>query len=245
MRKTIRLVGLSLMAVVCIGLLACSSSDDTEEGGIDTTPITLLAGKDKIIQGADTISSSNEFVAYGKKNTLYGWHVGETTINVNGKKTISVTVMPKNNLYDDPICEWGCSMDYVKSHQKQGTLNSKSTDKILAYNDAGGATLLAYSFNNGKLESVGAMVSTNHTSTLGEHLVERYLLLPLYKGKDTYFAGIDGLDENHAKTMVLMDLYDINTWSVFYAPFKKNTTRSILDNEEEKLMDLLYPFLKD
>ena len=107
------------MAVVCIGLLACSSSDDTEEGGIDTTPITLLAGKDKIIQGADTISSSNEFVAYGKKNTLYGWHVGETTINVNGKKTISVTVMPKNNLYDDPICEWGCSMDYVKSHQNK------------------------------------------------------------------------------------------------------------------------------
>ena len=240
--KKFNLIGLPLMTVVCISLFSCSSS--SEDDGIDTTPITLYAGSDKVIEGADTISTLNRFVAYGSKNKVHGWHVGETTVTVNGKKNIQVTIAPKYSLYADPICEWGCSMDKVKSNQKQGTLNPKSTDEILAYNDAGGASLLAYGFKNGALSSVMAIVSSNHTSVLADYLSERYLILPYYKGKDTYFAGIDGLDENHAKTMVLMELYDVNDWYVYYAPYTKNSTRSIENDKEKKeCIEILRSFL--
>lgn len=71
MKKTFRVLGVALLAVISFGLTACSSDDDDEkDDGIDTTPITLIAGKDKTIQGADTISSSNKFVAYATKNTV-------------------------------------------------------------------------------------------------------------------------------------------------------------------------------
>lgn len=230
--KKFNSIGLSLMTVVGLGLFSCSSS--SEDDGIDTTPITMYAGSDKTIEGADTISSLNKFVAYGSKNKIHGWHVGETTVTVNGKKNIQVTIAPKYNLYEDPICEWGCSMDHVKKSQKQGSLNPKSTDEILAYNDAGGATLLAYFFKNGTLSSVMAIVASNHTTVLADYLSERYLILPLYQGKDTYFAGMDGLDEDHAKTMVLMQLHDVNEWDVYYVPYTKNSTRSIENNKERK-----------
>ena len=227
--KKFNSIGLSLMTVVGLGLFSCSSS--SEDDGIDTTPITMYAGSDKTIEGADTISSLNKFVAYGSKNKIHGWHVGETTVTVNGKKNIQVTIAPKYNLYEDPICEWGCSMDHVKKSQKQGSLNPKSTDEILAYNDAGGATLLAYFFKNGTLSSVMAIVASNHTTVIADYLSERYLILPLYQGKDTYFAGMDGLDEDHAKTMVLMQLHDVNEWDVYYVPYTKNSTRSIENNK--------------
>lgn len=213
-----------------ICLLSCGDDSDDDDN-IDTTPITLTAGKDKVIAGADTITSSNEFVAYATKNKVHGWHVGETSLLVNGKKTISIKVRPQYTLYNDPVCEWGCSVEYVKKNQAQGTINSKSTDELLAYDNAGGATLLAYSFKNGKLDAVMAVVSTNHTSTLGDYLAERYLMVPLYSGKDTYFAGMDGMDEDHAKTLVLMELYDTSNWLVYYTKFEKTSTRSEMDND--------------
>ena len=96
MKKTFRLLGVAILAVMSFGITSCGGDDDDEkDDGIDTTPITLIAGKDKTIQGADTISSSNKFVAYATKNTVHGWHVGEAALKVNGKKTISITVLPQ------------------------------------------------------------------------------------------------------------------------------------------------------
>ena len=239
------LMTLLLVSLVSVSYVSCG--DDNDDDNIDTTPITMTAGNDKVIAGADTITSSNKFVAYATKNKVHGWHVGETALLVNGKKTISIKVLPQYTLYGDPVCEWGCSMDYVKNNQKQGSINSKSTSDLLAYDNAGGASLLAYSFKNGSLNSVMAIVSTNHTSTLGSYLAERFLMAPLYSGKDTYFAGIDGLDEYNAKTLVLMDLYSTTYWAVLYTKFEKNSTRSNMENDmiQKELYEKIIPFMTD
>lgn len=222
-----------LLAMLSIAFVSCGDDDEEVADDVDTTPITMIAGKDKVITGADTISTSNRFVAYGTKNTVHAWHVGEATLLVNGKKSIKITVDPLYYLYDDPICMWGCSMDYVKQNQRQGKINSKSTSNILIYDNAGGATLLAYSFENDKLASVMTFVSTNHTSTLADYLGERYLLLPMYEGDKTRFFGMDALDTDDAKTSVLMDLADTKTWTVFYTNAQK-TTRSNISNSKIK-----------
>lgn len=233
MKKQMRFLSMIMLVAMTLPMMVACGGDDSDDGGnIDTTPISLTAGKDKTIQGADTISSSNKFVAYGTKNVVHGWHVGEASLLVNGKKNISITVLPQYNLYDDPICNWGCSIDYVKNNQKQGKFNSKSTSEILAYDNAGGATLLAYQFKDGKLTSVMAIVSTNHTSTLGGFLGERYLMIPYYQGEKEYFVGIDGIDENTAKTVVMLDLYNTDTWSVLYTKFDKSSTRSANNSNE-------------
>lgn len=213
------LMSFALVAMLSAGFVSCGDDDekdDEKDDGVDTTPISLFAGKDKVIEGADTISSSNKFVAYGTKNAVHAWHVGEAALMVNGKQTISISVLPLYLLYDDPVCKWGCSIDYVKKNQKQGTINSKSTSELLAYDNAGGATLLAYQFKDGKLSAIMAIVSTNHTSTLADYLGERFLILPYYEGEKQYYIGMDGLDRETANSMVMMELYDTSAWSVLY-----------------------------
>lgn len=225
-------MSMALLATMAFVFNSCSKDDGTDDA-VDTSPISLYSGEDKVVQGADTITTSNKFVAYATKNTIHGWHVGQATLQVNGKKTISVTVLPQYYLYDDPVLDWGCTIDQVKKNQKQGTINSKSTSEMLAYENAGGASLIGYTFKNGGLESVLAMVSTNHTSRLGGYLAERFLVLPLYEGKDVNFAGMDATELEKANTVVFMELYNTDYWVVYYKQSSQNSTRlGGMDNNE-------------
>ena len=245
MKKIDYLLGVTLVTMLSAGFISCGD-DDEKDSGVDTTPISIFAGKDKVISGADTILSSNRFVAYGTKNTVHAWHVGEAALKVNGKQTISISVLPQYHLYNDPICNWGCSMDYVKNNQKQGTINSKSTSESLAYDNAGGASLLVYEFENGKLTTIAALVSTNHTSTLADYLFERYLLLPYYKGEKQYYVGMDGLEKETAKTIVMMELYNTSYWAIMYtnaSSSSKARSSEIGHDAKEELARKLVQFM--
>ncbi|MBR6120825.1 MAG: hypothetical protein IKQ05_00315 [Prevotella sp.] len=221
-------VMMSLM--LCGGFASCGNDD--EDDSIDTKPISLYAGSEKDIQGADSIQSSNKFVAYGKGNVVHAFHVGETTLLVNGKKTISISVLPQYHLYDDPVCNWGCDIDYVKKNQKQGTFSNKSTDELIVYENAGAASVLAYKFKNNKLEAVMAVVSTNHSSEYASFLSERYLMLPYYEGADTYFVGADNLELTSANTVVMLQVYSATQLHTIYVPAKNYSTRSVQDMKD-------------
>ena len=97
---------------------------------------------------------------------------------------------------------------------------------------------MAYHFEGGKLSSVLAMVSTNHTATLGKYMAERYLMTTMYEGKETYYVGMDAIDSSHARTYVMMDLYNTNTWSVFYTKFPEDSarSRSNIDGKRQRIM---------
>lgn len=221
---------MSAMMVIMLGLGVTScSSDDDDSDGVSTSPITIDAGDKTVIQGAKTISSLDEFVAYVNKDlSVEGYHVGETTLTVNGKKNIKITVTPKYNLYDGPILKWGCDQSYVKSNQKQGTLSSKSTSDGLFYTNVGIAdAIFMYQFDSGKLKSVGAVLSTNYTSAYAKFLTERYLMLPYEKDNDTYFIGIDALEVEKAKSYVVLSVYDYATLiAVYMNPTSVSKTRS-------------------
>lgn len=235
------MLAIMMVALLSVGLTSCS--DDDEEDNIDTTPIKMYAGEEKTIQGADTISSSKEFVAYGAKNVVHGWHVGEASLVVNGKKTIPVSVLPQYHLYDDPVCNWGCDMNFVKNHQKQGKLSSKSSSTNIGYENAGAASLLSYNFENGKLKAVVALVSTNHTSQYASYLSERYLMLPYYSGEDTYFIGADDVKLEDANTVVVMQVYNANYLVTVYMPAKDYTSSSSQNIIERKAKKVIHQHL--
>ena len=244
--KKISFLSMIMLAVLSLPFICACGSDDDDDA-IDTTPIQIYSNGEKVITGADAITSSNEFVAYTKGNKVTAFHIGETMLTVNGKYKISLTVKPLYNLYDDPVKKWGCSQAYVKSYQKQGKISSKSTDEMLIYENAGGTTYLAYMFKNGKLSGIAAIVSTNHTSTLAAYLAERYLVITDYEGENTYFYGIDGLTPNTATTVVMTELTNTSTWTTYYVPFTSSNsreTRSIKNDESYKesvkrIMDLI------
>jgi hypothetical protein len=234
---------LFVSAAVSMSFISCGSDNDDNDG-VDVTPIVIYPDEEKTITGANSISSSNEFVALVKDKTVTGFHVGSATLTVNGNKTIPITVLPKYHLYDDPICNWGCDVDYVKSHQKQGTISSKSTSENLIYENAGAASVLMYTFKNGTLSTVAAVVSTNHTSQYSSYLSERYMMIPYYEGKDTYFVGADAIEVEKATTAVILQVYSATQLVAVYTPANKNTKGVISDtgiyeeNAQEIFMQL-------
>lgn len=237
-----------LVAMSNFVVTSCSSGDEDDDDGVSTSPITISAGDKTVITGAESITSLNEFVAYVNNDlSVTGYHVGETTLTVNQKKNIKITVSPKSTLYDDPVTKWGCDQSYVKSSQKQGSLSSKSDSKNLIYENVGKANaILMYTFDSGKMKSVGAVVSTAYTSEYATYLSERFLMLPYETAKDTYFIGVDALEKDKANTYVVLQVYDYKTLiAVYMSPSSVNKTRSEFDlrNEVEKVKKEMSRFL--
>lgn len=212
----------SIMVIVfSFGLTACGSDDDKDDD-IDTTPITLYTGDKTFVKGATNIESENRFVALiNSDNSVEGYHVGDTYLRVNGKSRIKVTVKGKFKTYDNPITEWGCSQSHVKSLQSQGTISSKSDGKYLIYENVGHADILAYSFENGKLESIVTMVSTIYTSEYASYMSERFFMIPYENDNDTYFIGVDALEVESANTLAMLQVYSTSYLSAVYMPASK------------------------
>lgn len=226
--KRLKLFSSVVLFIISMTFNSSCSKDDKEDD-IDTTPISLYVGDQKEIQGAKSLSSANDFIAVTKDNTIEGFHVGKTRISVNNSKSIDITVKSIHNLYDDPVCNWGCTMNEVRQKQTQGKYSSRSDNDALIYENAGGASFIMYSFNNGKLKSVGVVVSTNHLSQFTDYLLDRFLMTTVYYGKDTYFAGIDGSSMEIAKTFVMMEVYNVDYMIALYTPVSKTPTRSAQD----------------
>lgn len=207
----------TMAALLASSMIACSKDDDKEkEDPIDTEPIMLFVGEQKSIKGAQTISSTNEFIAYVKDLNVYGSHIGTTTVQVNGKTSVTVDVLSKQPyLCQDPICNWGCDMAYVMEHQKEGS-DMMIKDNSIAYKNAGCRTMLMYYFQNNKLANVTALISTAYTSRFTDYLLERFVMAPYYEGKDVTFYGYDALTLAEAKTIVSLEVYSAEYLMVMY-----------------------------
>lgn len=221
-----KLCFLSVAAMLALNFTACTSNDE-DTPNVDTSAKTIYAGDSVAITGANTISSANEFVAFPTSGKyVKAFHVGKTTVLVNKKHSIPITVKGRYNTYNDPIMEWGCSRSYVEQRQTQGTKAANSTNETLFYENANRAILLAYNFENGKLASVATLVSTTHSSELAHYLTERYLMLPQKRDGDTYFAGGDALAPNQMKTFVIMKVQNYKYLYTFYTDASKYTSAS-------------------
>ena len=115
-------MAIMMIVMLSVGFASCNSDDD-EDDGISTSPITLYADKTEKIGGnVREMVSDNTFVATVDNNIVTGMHVGEAIVTVNGKHKIRVSVIPFYHIMDDPITEWGISKATVKARQRQGTL---------------------------------------------------------------------------------------------------------------------------
>lgn len=226
-----RYFSFTLVTLLALVLVACNKNEkEEEEIVIDTTPIRLYVGDEKSIEGAITITSENEFVANVKDLKVYGYHVGTTTVEVNEKEKITVNVLSKNPfLCDDPICNWGCSKDYILENQKEGTF-FEQTDAAVTYKNAGCMTGLIYQFKDNKLNGIGAIISTQYSSQFMDYLLERFIMIPYYEGEKMLFMGADALKVGDANTIVYMEVLDLNYLAVVYAP-NSQKSRAVSDSQ--------------
>lgn len=211
--------------MLSVSVSSCGSDDEEEKDGIDTSPVTLLVDKSTTVQGkVSNMATDNEFVATVKDNIITGNHVGETIITVNGKHKIPVTVVPFYKIMDDPITDWGTSQSTIKAKQTQGTISKEDAD-LIRYTNCGDADIVAYMFENGKLNSVGVLISTSKTTSYVNYLKERFAFYPGQLSNYT-FVGMDSYSLETARTVVALRVQDANYLMCLYIPASKFNSSS-------------------
>ncbi|SEF97184.1 Ig-like domain (group 2) [Xylanibacter ruminicola] len=245
MKKTFRFTGFILISIVSCSFLSCSS--DSDENPLIVTPASISMHYEDTQQlqaeGATSWLSSDEFVAKVSSTGLVtANHVGKTEIIVsNGKKntTCEVTVTPEYNLYDDPILQWGASMSTIQSLETHKKLSSSSSDVIsYDYSFGNNPCAMGYSFENGKLKAVMAMLDYSLYLKTGYYLLERYQ--PAAETDDYDFLFVDALSKDKCKTAVYFTTQKSgrNTYTVImYMDFSKlsSSTRSVIGYNSEMM----------
>ena len=229
-----KIMKLGLLAIFAAVFVACSGSDD-DESGIDTSTRTIYVGDSVKIDGAQTLVSADKFVAYSNnQGYIKAYHVGQTTVTVNGSTKIPVVVKGVKTGFSDPVMVWGCSKSYVKQHHTDGSLYKEDEDYV-AYKSNGNIQAFLYSFEDGKLTAATTGVSLSKTVDYAEYLSERYL--PIGETGGNYIL-IDALSKTTCKTVVVFG-YESNgcmavfmdASSVLSSSSAKTQTRGILLDE--------------
>lgn len=257
MKKNLSLIGLILMSSLLISFTSCSG--DSEEPLV-VTPKSLSMHFEDTQQlnadGATSWISNDEFVAKVNSSGLVtGNHVGKTEIVVsdgNRTTTCDVTITPEYYLYDDPILEWGTSKSIIESSEKHEKATSSSAD-VLTYNYSFGtnACAMGYSFENGKLKSVMAMMAYSLYLKTGYYLLERYQ--PIASGNDYDYLLVDALKPEKCKNAIYFRSYTSgkNTYTTVmymdYSSLSSSKTRSsqVYNEEFEKMQEELVNILKN
>lgn len=218
MKKYFSITALAIITVFSLTFISCGGDDDDDV--VNKKPIMLYVGEETRVPETTNLESENNFVAFATSNNkIKGFHVGETFVKTDGNVRIPIIVNWKYKTHDDPVIEWGCSQEYVKSRHKQGTLSSNSDSKNLVYEKAGHADIIAYSFENDKLEAVVTFVSTKWTLEYCNYLVERFLVVPYNYENETYYVLIDALEKENAKTLISLGKYNSNYLSCIYTKY--------------------------
>lgn len=211
----------AIITVFSLTFISCGGDDNDDDDEVNKRPIMLYVGDETRLTTTTTnFESENEFVAFITSDyKVRGFHVGETFIKINGKERVPVIVNWKYNTHAVPVTEWGCTQEYVKARQKEGTLSAKSDSEYLIYEKAGHADYITYSFENGKLEAVVTFVSTKWTLEYCNYLVERFLVVPYNYENETYYVLIDALEKENAKTLISLGKYNSNYLSCIYTKY--------------------------
>ena len=191
------------LSIIALAVFSACSSDDDESTSLSDQTMYV---EDSVKVGSN-VTIENAFVAYVSRNGyLHAYHVGETTYSQNGS-TAKIVVRGRSKALDI-ITDWGISPSELKSKfNKTPVLDTENNDGtyIVAYEGVECANMLAYGFKNNKLYYALALSSPSDESEILDYLTERYVFSPEQVASYTY-GGVDGFDDAHAKTYVLVKL---------------------------------------
>lgn len=210
---------------------SCSKNEDID---LKESAVKLYSGDKYTIKvNSDTkviYQSKNEYVAtVSDKGIVTAEKIGETAIlldNGNDKKTFTVKVMPKYDLYSVPELSFGMSKNILIS--KYGTPD-ETDDNTISYKDySTAAPLIIYKFDNTDLlVSSSVMVSTSYSKDIVPFLYERYKFI---EDEDDSFIFIDASTEETAQINVVAKIVDSDYWMIEYMPIILVNTDSDTSN---------------
>lgn len=170
-----------MLALLGVGFISCGGDDDDVKLSISPESVSMYYEDTQQLTPSEKVDSwisENEFVAKVSSTGLVtGGHIGSTRIKaIQGNRTAysTITINPKYNLFDTPVTDFGASMSSIKSKETH-KLYSES-DNIIYYTYAEGnhPCLVYYTFKNGKMSGIMAILKESDYATAGYYLLERY-----------------------------------------------------------------------
>ena len=225
-------------AIVLFTLFAACSKDDGDDLKITSSRnVELISKKTSQIECSDskaTYSSENEYVAtVSSTGLITGKRIGETFIDVNGQKSIKVSVTPVYTQFTEPQLMFGATKDEV--YAKVGTNYSISDNNGIVYTTTSGRTRgYIYLLTDGKVSSILMVVNSIYIDSLTEFLLERYELAT-FSEKDYSVLYINALTTNKATMIIGEQIYSSSLIYVVYLPYSNSSSRAVVNTDNEKI----------
>jgi|UPI000468D422 hypothetical protein len=225
-------------AIVSLTLFAACSKDDGDGFNITSSKsVELTSQKTSQIECSDskaTYASENGYVAtVSETGLITGKRIGETYIDVNGQKSIKVSVTPVFTQFAEPQFLFGATKDEV--YAKVGTNYSLSNESGIAYtttNDRVRGYL--YLLKDGKVSSVVMVVNSIYFDSLTDFLLERYA--PATFSEENYTVlYVNALTADKITMIIGEQVYSASIIYVAYLPYTNSKSRSVTNSESVKL----------
>ena len=224
-KKTSRMKKILFLMMVVAAMAACSDGEDGEGNYVNTNPISMYVDDGVVLDmnyEPQSVVSENDFIVSVYGDSISGFHVGNTNVVIDEKHVIPVEVKGRYNTWIDPVTEWGCSKEYVKSHYKECTLEvDDEEDDVLIYSDSGSSELVGYSFKDGGLAFVVVYIKTFYSSEVVNFLTERFFMVP-YPEEPLIAAGFNHYDTDKADTYVGLAMENISYLTIGYMVYDKS-----------------------
>ena len=224
-------------AIVSLTLFAACSKDDGDGFNITSSKsIELTSQKTSQIECSDSkaiYASENGYVAtVSEAGLITGKRIGETYIDVNGQKSIKVSVTPVYTQFAEPQFLFGATKDEV--YAKVGTNYSLSNESGIVYTTTSGRVKgYLYLLKDGKVSSEVMVVSSSYLNSLTDFLLERYAPAT-FSEEDYTVLYVNALTADKITMIIGERVYSASIIYVAYLPYNNSKSRSVEDNESIK-----------
>ncbi|WP_334167661.1 Ig-like domain-containing protein [Phocaeicola paurosaccharolyticus] len=225
-------------AIVSLTLFAACSKDDGDDLKITSSRnVELISKKTSQIECSDskaTYASENGYVAtVSETGLITGRRIGETYIDVNGQKSIKVSVTPVYTQFTEPQFLFGATKDEV--YTKVGTNYSLSNESGIAYTTTNDRVRgYIYLLKDGKVSSVVMVVNSIYFDSLTDFLLERYA--PATFSEENYTVlYVNALTADKITMIIGEQVYSASIIYVAYLPYTNSKSRSVTNSESVKL----------
>ena len=213
--------------------VGCSKDEDKQNSLNIPSSVSVKVDSSVNLGSVQNWTSNNTFIAeVTNEGLITGKHVGECTVSCSGA-SCSVTVTANNTLYTEPIIDWGISKSELIS--RKGQPDNENGNALVYETGNSAAPYEMYTFKNGVLESSAMVVMSSYTSSLTDHITDRYY--PVYYDDDYYyFANAYALSD--ANLLVVLGLADnAQYWLVMY--MEHSSSKGVPSIDTRELMKLL------
>lgn len=236
--KNMKRILFYVTAIVSLTLFAACSKDDGDGFNITSSKsVQLTSQKTSQIECSDskaTYTSENGYVAtVSETGLITGKRIGETYIDVNGQKSIKVSVTPVFTQFVEPQFLFGATKDEV--YAKVGTNYSLSNESGIAYTTTNDRVRgYIYLLKDGKVSSVVMVASSSYFSSLTDFLLERYA--PATFSEENYTVlYVNALTADKITMIIGEQVYSTSIIYVAYLPYTNSKSRSVTNSESVKL----------